>query len=250
MALSRGYLAAAALGSYAYFGGGSTSGRDYYNYVDAFDSSLTRSNPDGFTYSCSRLAASGLSGYAIFAGGLSGTGNTYRAETNAYNSVQTRYVPANLSAARTNLSAANVGDYILFGGGKNANALNNVDAYNRSLTKTTPTALSAARFDMAASSIGDFRNMSMYTKAAGSTTLSKYALFSGGRNSTSSNATFYNTVDAYDTSLTRRIDLTLSVARHSLAATDIGNYALFAGGQSVSTTSSPSDIVDVYEYEE
>ena len=74
--------------------------------------------------------------------------------------------------------------------------------------KTFPIELSQARGKLAATSVGN------------------YALFGGGNFSTS----YYNVVDAYDTTLTRTIPTGLSVGRNDLAATTIGNYALFGGG--------------------
>jgi hypothetical protein len=69
-----------------------------------------------------------------------------------------------------------------------------------------------------------------------------YALFAGG---SGSSPTYKDTVDAYDTSLTRSTPLALSVARNNLAGASIGDYALFAGGQSDS--SSYSSTVDAYD---
>ena len=99
-----------------------------------------------------------------------------------------------------------------------------VDAYDTSLTRTIPTTLSNTSSYLAATSIGD------------------YALFGGGRYSSSG---FRNTVNAYDTSLTRTIPTTLSKARSYLAATSIGDYALFGGGLS-NSSGGAENLVDVY----
>ena len=40
----------------------------------------------------------------------------------------------------------------------------------------------------------------------------------------------FDTVDAYDASLTRTVPTALSESRLWLAATSVGNYALFCGG--------------------
>ena len=84
------------------------------------------------------------------------------------------------------------------------------------------TPLSAARYNLAATTVGN------------------YALFGGGYGDTG----YENTVDAYNTSLTRSTPTVLSVVRESLAATTVGNYALFGGGYG----SSPSykNTVDAY----
>ena len=71
---------------------------------------------------------------------------------------------------------------------------------------STPTPLSVARSGLAGASVGN------------------YALFAGGYSSR-------DTVDAYDTSLTRSTPTALSVERRNLAGASVGNYALFAGGE-------------------
>ena len=82
-----------------------------------------------------------------------------------------------------------------------------MDVYDVSLTRTTASNLSVARC--------------FYGTA---TTLENYALFDG------SGSTYV--VDAYDTSLTRSNDVSLSIKNSGLEAGTIGNYALFAGGGS------------------
>lgn len=76
------------------------------------------------------------------------------------------------------------------------------------------------------------------------TTVGNYALFGGGKNSSSTSST----VDAYNTSLTISTAEPLSIARRNLAATTVGNYALFGGGDdttSYSNSKKPT-AVDAY----
>jgi hypothetical protein len=54
-----------------------------------------------------------------------------------------------------------------------------------------------------------------------------YALFAGGRDTTSSTSAL-GTVDAYDSSLTQSTITDLSLGRYCLAATTIGNHAILA----------------------
>ena len=61
-----------------------------------------------------------------------------------------------------------------------------------------------------------------------STTVGNYALFGGGKITT----TNFSTVDAYDTSLTRTTPTALSKGRGRFTSTTVGNYALFGGGVS------------------
>ena len=67
--------------------------------------------------------------------------------------------------------------------------------------------------------------MSVARQKLSATAVGNYALFGGGYG-----GSYYDTVDAYDKSLTRTTPTALSVARSSLAATTLGDYALFAGG--------------------
>ena len=58
----------------------------------------------------------------------------------------------------------------------------------------------------------------------GSASVGNYALFAGGNYGLDS-------VDAYDTNLTKTIPTALSTGRGNIGSASIGNYALFAGGQ-------------------
>ena len=177
------------------------------------------------------LAATTLGDYALFGGGCNGSNNSDNVNTvDAYNTSLTRSTPTPLSQARSSLAATTLGDYALFGGDSV------VDAYNKSLTRSTPTALSQARSSLAATTLGD------------------YALFGGGdgmsySESMGSYTNSFNTVDAYNTSLTRSTPTPLSQARSSLAATTLGDYALFGGGNTGSTRiggTSGTSVVDAY----
>ena len=72
------------------------------------------------------------------------------------------------------------------------------------------------------------------------TTVGNYALFGGGESPRPTT----NTVDAYDTSLTRTTATSLSEGRLFLAATTVGNYALFGGG---SYDYDCCDTIDAYD---
>ena len=74
------------------------------------------------------------------------------------------------------------------------------------------------------------------------TTVGDYALFGGG-----SNPAILNTVNAYNTSLTRSTPTALSAKISSLAATTVGNYALFGGGVSSTSSSTSTNIVNAYD---
>ena len=208
------HLAATTVGNYALFGGGynyvSGSGNIFNNYVNAYNTSLTRSTPTSLSQSRGFLAATTVGDYALF-GGSSNAG-IYLSTVDAYNTSLTRSTPTSLSVARGNLAATTVGDYALFGGGCSSSSIysSTVDAYNTSLTRSTPTALSVARYQLAATTVGD------------------YALFGGGYASLV-RPYHSNVVDAYNTSLTRSVLTVLSDGGYGLSATSVGNYALFGG---------------------
>lgn len=125
-----------------------------------------------------------------------------------------------LSVGRRFLAATTVGDYALFGGGSAGdNYYATVDAYNSSLTR---------------SATDNLRYASCYLAA---TTVGESALFGGGYNPNynnndgdSSDDAYLNQVNAFDSSLTRKVAPGLSFGRNHLSATTVGNYALFAGG--------------------
>lgn len=185
--------------------------------TDAYSSTLTKSTAATLSQPRYRLAATAIGSYALFGGG------TYESSYNtvdAYNTSLTKSTPTTLSAARSDLAATSVGNYALFGGGNQGTSAyyNTVDAYNTSLTRSTPTVLSVARGSLAATTIGE------------------YALFGGGRAYINGySREVYDTVDAYNTSLTRSIPSSLRISSCDLAATTVGNYGLFAGGSYRST---------------
>ena len=128
-----------------------------------------------------------------------------------------------LGHARSLLAAASVGNRVIFAGGYSTTSdtvvyHNNTRSYNRYLTRNQPTVLSVARSYLSGASVGN------------------YALFACGTAVTSySIGDTVDTVDAYNTSLTRSIPAALSLARawctgSSRGGASVGDYAIFAGG--------------------
>jgi hypothetical protein len=144
-----------------------------------------------------------------------------------------------LSVVRDRFAATTVGDYALFGGGASGGQTadyefyGTVDAYNSSLTRTTAEALTEAKCYFAATTVGD------------------YALFGGGYNphsSTDANANYLRSVDAYNSSLTRKTLQVFYTPRAHVAATTVGNYALFAGGHYKNEgKKTPAQLSEVYD---
>lgn len=99
---------------------------------------------------------------------------------------------------------------------------NNFSTGNTLQKKSSPTSLSTPRVSMAAATIGN------------------HALFAGGNKV----FTFYDNVDGYTESLTRKVVTALSQKRCNLAATVANGSALFAGG--TDTTETYSNVVNAY----
>lgn len=220
LSIAKSQHAAASVGKYAVFAGG----EDRINYLattDAYDSSLTHTNPQSLGKARRWLAATNVGGkYAVFGGGGA---NSKTAYTDAYDGSLTKASISNLSGdGRYRLAATGVGKYGLFGGGYyiwfGDKYQSTVDAYDDALTRTTAASLSSAKDNVAAAS----------TRS--------YAFFAGGRGTTA--------VDAYDTNLTRTSAAPLQSGKTLAAAAGIaGKYVVFAGG----TSTVASTQVDVYD---
>lgn len=219
-------VAAASVGNFALFAGGSRSTATDSDAVTAYNTSLIKSTPTELSLARTLLAGASVGSYALFAGGQSSYST--RDAVDAYDASLTRTTPTALSKNRANLAGASVEGYALFAGGGGSGSVegdsSTVDAYNSSLTRSTPTDLSQARQELASASVGN------------------YALFSGGDKQLGGAD---NAVDAYNISLTRTTPTALSVARTDLAGASVGNFALFVGGAS-SDHRSVYDVVDAY----
>ena len=215
------YSAQASFGDYAVFAGGYYSNTSTWTTEVAFyNSSLTKN-----TGALSNGRAAGQGGavnnnYAIFAGGNSSAGTGK--EVDAFNSSFVRTSGTALTYISWNgrCYGAKAGQYALF---YNDNTgVGNIDAYNDSLVKVTTAALSVSRQQLAASYTDD------------------YAVFSGGQYST---GTQYNTVDVFDSNLTRTNNFTLSSARYDLRSVNQNGRILVAGGYN----SGYSNLVDIID---
>ena len=73
------------------------------------------------------------------------------------------------------------------------------------------------------------------------------ALIGGGRFAGTASNAVCNTVDAYDTSLTRTAPAALGDKRYLHSAVPLGAYALFAGGTATPTARGGHNTVDAYD---
>lgn len=197
--------------------------RDSYSASLYFSPLIPVESVTSLSFSTPSLAATSIGNYALFGGGQFGTTSTFYSSVNSFDENLTREIQTSLSRAREKLAATSVGNYALFGGGNGysiRDIYNIVDAFNSELVHSSPTGLSVARSLLASAHIGS------------------YAIFAGGSKRAITGSDYnLNTVDAYNSSLTRTIPTALSVARGKLVGTNNANYAIFAG---------PGDDVDAY----
>ena len=122
-------MASATNGKYALFAGGSTyktSGKNSTeiasNTIDAYDTSLTRTNPTALSATGTFYGAS-LGNYALFASKSN--------DVNVYDQSLTRTTLRKLSVERTGVASATIGNYALYAGGmiSSDNNSNVVDVY-------------------------------------------------------------------------------------------------------------------------
>jgi len=253
------YQAGGSIGNYALFAGGYTNGQ-YTTVVEAYDKSLTRSNPTSLAQKRYQLAATAIGGYVLFGGGSSEGSN--KSNVDAFDASLTRKT-SSLTVARAMLGATTVGGYALFGP---ASGKSNVDAFDSSLTRTSaPTAVQTngltgttvgnyALFGSHASSTLDvydgslthstnsLDNSGLQGLCAGR--VGNYALFSGGNK----NGTMKGTVEVFNTSLAKTYASDLSTPRYNHKSATIGDYLIFAGGTTGAwSTIAPSKVVDAYD---
>ena len=202
--------------------------------IVAFTESLSAIVPTQPNISKYGASCTHVGDYAIIAGGSINSGYignvTESNIVDAYDKSLTRStVAVGMSYGRWNAKATHVGDYAIIAGGDGANSsgCNYVDAYDSSLTK-----------------IESLDSLSERKEKLAATYVENHALFGGGIGNNGSRG-ISDVVNGYDSSLTRSIQKSLSLARYSLTATHVGDFALFAGG--FNTSSDPTDIVDVYD---
>ena len=112
--VGRGGLTGGSAGNYALFAGGYIHYTDeskddvYYNTVDAFNSSLTRSAATGLSVARSETFAVNTGARLLFAGGVKNNGATYLSTVDTYDSSLTRMTAASLPKALANEDMAGV----------------------------------------------------------------------------------------------------------------------------------------------
>ncbi len=270
-------LAAASTGNYALFAGGQgtsyssgTIGKyGFYDQVDAYNTSLSRSSATVLSVPRYYLASASNNGQAFFASGVKAYGSgdkTTCTNAEAYDNSLTMKTLDSTNNDSQELASATVGNYVLFAGGYNDNGTrrNQVTAYSTSLTKFTPDTMQDAKSQNAGASVGNYaiissdyysntydfynhslthtyRAISMSSTDTSATSLGSYAIFF---NSSRSSEKQIRTFDSSLTSTTSLLEL--SEGRTKGSATTVNGLAFFFGGTSSSAYLS-SSMVDCYD---
>jgi hypothetical protein len=216
----RQFLAATSVGTLLYFAGGQDSTQACLDTVDVYDTlrMVWNVTTPGLSLRRAGLAAASAGGLAVFAGGFPGPQQfVWTDVVDIYNVSGNSWTTATLSLARGFAAAAAAGPIVLFAGGEvgQYTGASTVDFFNTSAGQWLSYTLSSPRFLIAGASLGG------------------RAYFAGGHNGTGLFATYYTTVDIYDSSVAGGSWSlsTLAVARDSFAACSVGAYlVLFAGG--------------------
>lgn len=190
----------------------------FYDIVDAYDTSLTRSTAPSLRCSSSDGAAGSVGGYAFYAGG--GNSGYESSMTNiqrvtAYDKDLVISSPPDLSQKRYRTSGIASPTHFIVGPGEfGGSARANVEAYDKNLAKTVATSVSVTRAYVSTATIG------------------KYAIFAGG----GYNGTNYKNVDVYDENLTRTTGTALNNAKWAVSSAYCEKFVAFVGGGGSGTT--------------
>jgi autotransporter-associated beta strand protein len=261
-------IAAAAVGSKIFFGGGYMGSADS-SVVDIYDTSTGAWSTAHLSQARDCLAATAAGGKVFFGGGRNASGSSSRVDI--YDTSTGSWTTANLSQARWGLVAASAGNKVVFGGGFGSST---VDIYDLVTNTWSNTQLSEPRYQLAAASAGskiffgggyllgskDSNVVDIYDAAANSwstttlagprsllasTSLGNKIYFGGGLTDRHyDNAVDTGLVDIFDTAANSHSIASLSRPRYGLSAASIGSKVLFAGGNQRYLTSA---LVDIYD---
>lgn len=204
------------IGNHVIFGASFSS-----NYVDAYDSNLTKTAISKFN-NCSRYTVKNgisLGNYAIFGGGGSSSSSVF---AEIYDSSLTKISNSYKFSKRSfGMMAASIENYAIFAGGTTSSMIppsesdiySDAIAFNKNLTNVSIKSLSHPRWNSAATNINK-----------------KYAIFSGDGESN------ITSIDAYDSELTLT---TINSAFYKYSLNSVGvsinNYALLGGSSSTAS---------------
>ena len=259
-------------GTYAIFAGGHSNPINYGDPsrdATCVNESLTTSSKELLSLARSHMGAGRVGNYAVFAGGQYMSG--YAKIVDAVDQSLTKTTVTDLGSASYKCQAANAGHSLLIARNYTGGTSNNVDVYNSSLTKGSYLDLNLSVAGKNAELVGvNFGDKAVFTRYGSvvvfdssltrtnlSVTLTagyepaaassdQFLVFAGGRDPQDAEEAT-NTVDIFDTSLTRKQGEPLTVGRRWMCAEKVGSYFLFAGGTTLDATSHyPKDTVEAY----
>ena len=220
---ARGYCTGFTHGGYGYVVGGGSSNSTSFNYVERYNKSGVKNTGTALKYAVSHPTSFVLGDYAYVCGGYSSSSRTGSNYVQTYDaSGNMSYGAISLSGTCSNPTSFVIGDngYVVFAGTSTA-----VDVISSQGILTTGTALSVERSTICTSFA-----------------LDGYGFVCGGLG--------LDTVEVYDKSGVRTTGNSLSIPRSEATSFVCGDYGFVCGGHIYSyTTSSKSDVVDLYHHE-
>lgn len=269
------YMGATTNGTYAIFAGGNytdTGYDDLSNYASCVNESLTSSSKEVLSVARSHMGAGRVGNYAVFAGGHGSS--DYVKTVDAVDQSLTRTTATDLGSASYKCQAANAGQSLLIARNYTGGTNNYADVYNSSLTKGSNLNLNLPRPSILPNDelVGvNFGDKAVFTRLGSvvvvdssltrtnlsvtlttgyepdATSSDQFLVFAGGR-IPENDYEAANTVDVFDTSLTRTQGEPLTVGRKWMCAEKVGSYFLFAGGTTSSDTTynTIKDTVEAY----
>lgn len=212
------------IGNYMVVGGGSIDDSNNASYNWAYEvynlSSLTKSYATTKAYTTEAAASGNINNQiAVFYNTENGSNNIVYLGTSLTGSYKSR------SYSVYSACATSITNYMLIGNmaiNNDSGETTQVHSLNSSMTDTTlTTGLSLARH------------------AGAAETVNNHAIFAGGENGYD---TIHDTVDIYNSSLTRSVGTSLSTAKKCMASAHTDSYAMFAGGYPTSNLA-----IDIYD---
>jgi len=234
LSAARGASAGASTGNYFIATGGTSSTTNAWPDVETYNTSFTKGTATSLSESKYDMASASFNNLAIFAGGYIPSKQDRSSLLEVFDSSLVKTNPSRLDGGTGKPASVVLNDFLLIGGGSyysTTNGNSSVNLFDKSLTRIKVGYLTTKRRLLAGGSING------------------YALFAGGMSSDTID-TILNTVEAFDSSLTKNTNVsTLSIALTRLAGASMSTYVLFGGGtrpHSSNQSSYPTDDMDAF----
>lgn len=227
---AKGQMGAAALGSKAYFGGGSFQAGQT-NKVEIYDAVTGTVTTKTLSVARAFPGAAGIGRKVFFAGGIFWDNLTHYATVDILDTMSQTWTTASLSVPRAYAQGLTIGNEVWFAGGFKKSSATTVfydviDVYNNNTGNWSTKSLSIGRSYMGVAVSGNI------------------AVFAGGQTAVDQ---VTDRVDIYNSTTGVWTTATLSVARAFCAATAVGKKIIIAGG--VTGANVNSTVVDIYDTE-